>query len=265
MWNRALHITGWVAGVVSLFVLLGAAVSSSNHAYLREVDVSIDFGDEAFFITKEQVEEVVNDLGYTADSAQMAEIDPGRIEHILENNAFIQDAEVYKELNGVLHVDVDVRQPVLRIYNRQGQSIYLDDQGVFMPLSRNYTARTPIANGLISIDMRSLAGVSLHELAAQSDHPDLKQLSDLFVIVKACRADQFWKAQFNQYYVNSDREIEMIPRVGDHNVLVGNADNIDQKLNKLHMFYEKGLNKTGWNEYKVINLKYANQVVCTKS
>lgn len=265
MWNRALHITGWVVGVVGLFVLLGAAVSSSNHAYLRDIAVDIDFGDEAFFITNDQVTEVVTDLGYMIDSAHMADIDPGRIEHILENNAFISDAEVYKELNGVLHVDVDVRQPVLRVYNLKGESIYLDEDGVFMPLNRNYTARTPIANGYITIDMQTLAGVSLVELAEQSEHPDVAHLQSLYDIVKACRANSFWKAQFNQYYVNADREIEMIPRVGDHNVLVGSANNIGRKLNKLRMFYEKGLNKTGWNEYKVINLKYANQVVCTKS
>ena len=47
--------------------------------------------------------------------------------------------------------------------------------------------------------------------------------------------------------------------------MIGDAEDLDKKLYKLRLFYAEGLNKTGWNEYKVINLKYANQVVCTKS
>ena len=39
----------------------------------------------------------------------------------------------------------------------------------------------------------------------------------------------------------------------------------EEKFEKLKMFYTEGLNKTdGWNKYSTINIKYKNQVVCTK-
>jgi cell division protein FtsQ len=265
MWNRIAHISGWTIGIACLFVLLGASVSSAKRAQLTQVKVKIDFGEGNFFIQEKEIAEVVSDLGYWADSTAMIDIDPGRIELALENNAFILDAEVYEELNGVLHVDVDVRQPIIRIYNIKGESVYLDEQGRFMPLSPSYAARTPIANGLVTVNLKSFIGHKLSKLADSLNHPDMVVLQSLYEIVSTCRKDKFWKAQFNQYYVNSDHEIQMIPRVGDHIVLVGNAQDIDKKLNKLKLFYDRGLNKTGWNEYKTINLKYANQVVCTKS
>ena len=71
-------------------------------------------------------------------------------------------------------------------------------------------------------------------------------------------------AQIEQLYVNKEFEIELIPRVGNHRIVVGDATDIKTKLDKLKVFYDKGLNKTGWNEYSVINLKFANQVVCKK-
>jgi cell division protein FtsQ len=38
-----------------------------------------------------------------------------------------------------------------------------------------------------------------------------------------------------------------------------------EKFEKLHTFYLQGLNTTGsWNKYSVINLKFKNQIVCTK-
>ncbi|MEZ4720625.1 MAG: hypothetical protein R2813_01965 [Flavobacteriales bacterium] len=265
MWNKILHISGWVIGITCLFVLLGASINSSEHAHLKQVKVKIDFGEGNFFIDEKQITEVVSDLGYMPDTTAMIDIDPGRIEHVLENNPFIQDAEVYEELNGALHVDVEVRQPILRLYNLSGQSVYLDEYGKFMPLSSRYAARTPITNGLVTIDLKSLVGQDINQLGDSLQHRDIPVIKDLYDIVSYCRKDKFWKAQFNQFYVNSNHEIEIIPRVGDHIVLVGNAQNIDKKLNKLKLFYDKGLNKTGWNEYKTINLKYANQVVCAKS
>ena len=240
-------------------------MSASNRAVLSDVKVQIDFGEGNFFIDKDEVTEVVNDLGYLKDSTLMVNVDPRRIEHVLENNAFIQSAEVYEQLNGVLHADVKVRQPILRIYTQTGQSVYLDDEGKFMPLSHQYAARTPITNGYVSVNLRSLIGRNILEIADSLEHPDIAVIRELYLIVNKCREDEFWKAQFNQFYVNANHEIEIIPRVGDHIVLVGDAKNIDKKLNKLRLFYNKGLNKTGWNEYKTINLKYANQVVCSKS
>ena len=47
-------------------------------------------------------------------------------------------------------------------------------------------------------------------------------------------------------------------------IVIGEVYNLESKFNKLMLFYEEGLSKTGWNEYKTINLKYKDQVVCTK-
>lgn len=265
MWNRVLHIGAWAVGIICLFVLLGASVATSKRASLSDVSVKIDFREGNFFIDEDEVKEVVTDLGYQKDSTLMLNIDPTKIEHVLKNNAFIHDAQVYEELNGVLNIEVVVRQPVLRLYNLHGESAYIDDQGQFMPLSRVFTSRTPIVNGNLSIGFKDLIGEDIRQLVDSIEHKDLFVIHDLFTIVMKCREDEFWKAQFNQFYVNSSAEIEMIPRVGDHIVIVGNAHDIDKKLNKLALFYSKGLDKTGWNEYKTINLKYANQVVCTKS
>jgi cell division protein FtsQ len=89
-------------------------------------------------------------------------------------------------------------------------------------------------------------------------------IDDIFTMAEFIRKDELWKAQIEQLYVNKDFEIELIPRVGNHRIVVGDATNIKAKLNKLKIFYSKGLSKTGWNEYSVINLKFANQVVCKK-
>jgi cell division protein FtsQ len=265
MWSRILNIAGWSVGLVGMFVLLVAAVSTSHNAALNNVVVTIDDAGGNFFVSADEVVETISDLGYNANGTKMEKVDPRKIEVILENNAFIEAAEVYKQHNGALHVDVKMREPILRIYSRNGQSIYIDNFGVFMPLSSQYTARTPIANGYISLNVTDLVGMSVADLESKIDHPQIKLMKDLFLVASTCAKSDFWKSQFNQFYVNAQGELELIPRVGDHQVILGDPSNIDKKLNKLKLFYEKGLNKTGWNEYKIINLKFTNQVVCTNS
>jgi cell division protein FtsQ len=65
-------------------------------------------------------------------------------------------------------------------------------------------------------------------------------------------------------YVNTDSEIELIPRVGDHTILIGNTNNLEEKMQNLFVFYTQAMKKAGWNEYEMINLKYRGQVVCSK-
>ena len=64
--------------------------------------------------------------------------------------------------------------------------------------------------------------------------------------------------------MNANGDMELVPRVGDHTILIGDDQQIHEKFEKLFLFYMEGLNKAGWNKYKVINLKYKDQVVCTK-
>jgi cell division protein FtsQ len=77
--------------------------------------------------------------------------------------------------------------------------------------------------------------------------------------------NEFWNATVQQLYVNANGEIEFIPRIGNHTVILGDDQLLESKFNKLLLFYQEGMNKKGgWNQYSTINLKFKNQVVCTK-
>ncbi|HEY9561379.1 MAG TPA: cell division protein FtsQ, partial [Anseongella sp.] len=78
------------------------------------------------------------------------------------------------------------------------------------------------------------------------------------------REDKFWNAQIGQVYVNSGQEIELIPRIGDHRILIGNVRDLPAKMEKLLIFYQRAMPRVGWDTYKVINLKYGNQIVASR-
>ena len=58
---------------------------------------------------------------------------------------------------------------------------------------------------------------------------------------------------------------ELVPRVGEHTILLGRPTNVEDKLGRMKEFYTEGLNKVGWNKYSQISLKYNNQIICKKN
>ena len=68
-----------------------------------------------------------------------------------------------------------------------------------------------------------------------------------------------------QLYVNEYHDIELVPRVGDQRIILGNADSLERKFEKLLLFYRKIVPKTGINAYESVNLKFAGQIICERS
>ena len=122
-------------------------------------------------------------------------------------------------------------------------SYYVDNLGTTMPISRRYAAHVPIVSGYVE-----------KELA----------VTDLYKFALFLQENEFWNDQIEQIYVYPDNDIELIPRVGNHRIMLGTLDEFEEKLANLKLFYEQAIPKVGWEKYSMINLKYKNQIVCTK-
>ena len=67
-----------------------------------------------------------------------------------------------------------------------------------------------------------------------------------------------------QIYVNQYEEFTLIPKVGRQKIIFGKYEDVEDKFNRLELFYAEGMSREGWQKYKTINLKYRRQVVCEK-
>ena len=89
-------------------------------------------------------------------------------------------------------------------------------------------------------------------------------VTDLYKFALFLQGNEFWNDQIEQIYVYPDNEVELIPRVGSHRIMLGPLEGFEEKLANLRLFYEQAIPKMGWEKYSMINLKYKNQIVCTK-
>ncbi len=88
----------------------------------------------------------------------------------------------------------------------------------------------------------------------------------LLTFVSDVENDSFWRSEVVQiaaYTASSGAlEIELTPRSGRYTVLFGRIEESDEKFDKLLRFYRSGLSAIGWSEYKIIDIRYKDQVVC---
>ncbi|MDN3549837.1 cell division protein FtsQ/DivIB [Mucilaginibacter aquaedulcis] len=252
MWRRLLIVSAWVFGLGSLIALMSFIEIKKASVICKAVKVNIP-GNQ-YFIDKEEVDQILQTSSHTLIGRKLENIYIQDLENKLRANPFIEFAKVYTEMDGILRVEVSQRQPILRIMNHYDMDFYVDQHGLKIPLSTNFTARVLVANGFIE------------ELFANKvDSLHTKLAKDLYLTADFIRKDSLWDAQVAQIYVNKDREIELIPRVGNQRILIGDADSLQVKFKNLLAFYKKVLPQAGWDKYSMISVKYSGQVVGIKN
>ncbi|MEQ1677980.1 MAG: hypothetical protein ABL876_14830, partial [Chitinophagaceae bacterium] len=203
------------------------------------------------FIDQKDVEQLLmkatdgNIKGQPVSSFKLQEL-----EQMLEHNTWIDGAELYFDNRDVLHVTVEVKDPVARIFTTTGNSFYIDSLGRKIPLSDKLSARVPVFTGFPEKKKMNAADSTL-----------LNNVRSIAILVNN---DAFWMSQVAQIDITPERNFEMVPLVGNHLVRLGNGENMRQKFNRLFVFYQQVLSKTGFDKYKVIDVQYKGQVVASR-
>ncbi|HON51759.1 MAG TPA: hypothetical protein P5243_01635 [Bacteroidales bacterium] len=179
------------------------------------------------------------------------------IEDAISNNPSVLACECFVTIDGILHIKIQQRIPVVRIVGLH-DNYYIDEHGRLMPLSQNYTARTLVASGNIPEGFRKSNNVLLQ---TQKDSSSLK---DIFLITMAIRKNQFLNSLIEQIYVHNKSQYILISKIGPAIIEFGAIDEYEKKLQNLQAFYMSQKVRENWHLYEKISVKYSNQIVCTK-
>lgn len=229
--------------IIGLILLVGGLFAFSNHRNndRKVADSNIIFlGENKLFITEGTVSKLLiqNQQPVTEQSKEI--IDLNELEIALNSNSLIKEAEVFMSVNGELSVEIEQKRPIARVSNNA--SYYIDDEGSYMPLSSNYAARVPLVTGNI----------------------EKNNLRTVFQFAKTVDEDEFLKKHIIEIRQNDDKTIDFKIRKSDFLVHLGTLNNLEKKINNFKAFYQKGLKDKILDNYKVVNLKFDKQVICTK-
>lgn len=250
MMKQVAKILTWL-GLAAWFVVMLAFVSDeSEEVICKRIEVVLQDTVNNRFVTPGEVRSLVESSGMEIRGYPLAQINTRDLEYLLEENPYVRNAEVSKDVSGRLEVKIEQREALVRILPEGSRGYYLDKEGEILPLSAHFTPLILLVSGNLPVSGK--------------DVPSKQRLSEIHKFCTYLSEHRFWNDQVVQIYVNSLGEYELIPRVGAHQILMGSMDQWEKKLRNLELLYEQGLSQYGWNSYQTINLKYTNQVICTK-
>jgi len=248
--------------IISLSVIVtlwGFAIKDYNNRNVKDVIISINYNGKDKLISENDIMNSVDDI---VSNKTIAQIDPAQIELRCVNTHWVKTADVSMSLDGIISINIEQRNPLLRIWKNESESMYLDYQG-FFPLKEGYPVRVINVNGSLplnnSISFNRLKdSTALKEVLSSNIFYKLLNLSDYIY------KDEFLNALIEQIYVNTDGSISMEPKIFNHSIYYGNFEEQHTKFSKLKALYLHLFAKNEINKYSVVNLSYKGQVVCQK-
>ncbi len=264
MKKRALLILVWTSLVMILLLALSVALKVHQQRPCSGIEISINRQDGDDFVTVENLRAWLGVINNAKEGVPLESINIHELEQQIARNPYVQKAAVYTDLKGTIHIDVVQRIPVVRVQNSLKVQWYISDDGHMMPVNPGKPANVLMACGNIPDYYIPEMCLMLPEIKSHQDSLLVRSpLYQIWQVARTIHEDPFLRAQIEQIYRNADGDIELIPMVGKHLIIFGEAGEVRQKFNKLKLFYQHSLIHEGWDKYDTLNLKFENQVVCT--
>lgn len=245
--RKLLFVLLWLGIGTGMIFLLVAGISQRNKERLRSYTIEVKGGPQGSFLTLEDVEDLLQQHTAGVRGELVAGFNLRTVASKIQEHPFIRSAQLYFDNQDVLHVSVQEKIPMARLFTQSGTSFYLDELGASMPLGKTKSLKLPVFTGLPD--------------SIGQTKKDSLLLSQLTMAAKIIVMDSFWSSQIAQMDLTPEGDWEMIPSVGDHIVKLGSLDNIQAKLRRVWIFYEQVVAKVGWSRYRLIDVRFEGQVV----
>lgn len=246
----------WLLLISTIGAVTFFAVRRKANADVKSVDIDIIgvLGDQQMISEKEVKLILMEAAGKPLSKANIRTLNLRKLEQKLDRDKRIERAEIYFDAKDILHIVIHQKVPVMRVAVDNGKDYYLDVNGKKVDHTVGSAIRVPIVTGITEEFTPEIF---------TSEKPS--KLRDIYTILKKVQKDPFLAALVEQVHVNQDSigDIIIVPKVGREQLVIGDARNLDEKFEKLKIFYRDGLPRLGWNRYKTLNLKYNDQIAGT--
>ena len=235
-----LNIVALTVFVVGTGLLLHFSGKYNHSIACNKIEMSISENHK--FISEETCTNNLKRAYGVIIGERLEDLDLFRIESILELNLAIENCEAWVAKDGVLHIEIQQREPVMKVMDKKANAYYVDREGIIFPVSEDYEADVPVI------------------LCDTAKGMNQEWLTEAIALVYELSNSEKWKSRINSYSV--DENNDLLLHSDKEKIIFGDLKNKERKLAYLDKYYSKirPLDK----EYKVVNLKYKGQIICRK-
>ena len=223
--KRFLLAAAGVGLCTALVVLLSAASRQQKDHRCSRVLIDVQGADDHLYIDRNDVlRRLATAAGAPLINKPVTEINLSKLEGALREHKWVEKAELFFDGNDALHVRLRQRVPVARVFTTAGTSFYIDSGAARMPLMPGTLLRIPTVTGF----------TAAKRLMAE----DSAVLKDVIHIIQYTTAHPFWSAQIGGLHIRGRGDYEASPVVGNHAILLGSAQGLEKKLQRLFLFFK---------------------------
>lgn len=240
--------------IVTALLILGAIIAFTEgrqeELVVGDVRVRIENLSGNHFLDEQDILKLMDFDQVAMKGARFSEVNMREVERKISRQPYVKDAQLYSDMKGNIIVRASLRRPIARIVRSDGPDGYIAEDGTIMPVSEKFTSRVLL-----------IGGSYVPTLLKQKSLGQSEEGQMLMHVIGTIREDEFWSAQIAQLNIDSKMRITMLPQVGSERIEFGKPERVEQKFNKLMIFYKEVLPRMGWNKYSRVNLEYAGQIV----
>ncbi|MDD6253508.1 MAG: cell division protein FtsQ/DivIB [Candidatus Cryptobacteroides sp.] len=256
----------WKYAAAGAVLLLAAALlifldirSAEASAEWTCKGVKVEFADQGSlnFVTEADVKNYITKDCGPWKGKTLEEIDLAGIEACLNGKSAILSSEAYVTTDGILHLMVSQREPVIRFVTPSG-GWYADREGFVFPLQKNYTSRVMIVDGNVPLKL-PYNYKGLPKTAAER-----RWVSDILAMVDYISSSRQWRDFVGQIHIDASGKIVLVPRTGDVKFIFGRPEEFGRKFGKIEDYYKYIVPAKGEKYYSTVNVSFGGQIVCRK-
>ena len=231
---------GLLLVLLSMFLLFRFANARNSQQPIQNIEVKF-IGNENHFLTQEMVNNLLKQNLPSPSVIEREALNLKDYERNLDINKWIAHSEVYVDISGKLHAEVEQKNALARVIGN-GMSYYISTEGDTMPLSANFSPRVPLVTGILNENKRQ----------------------DFIELLRKITQDEFLKEMITGIQINADQTLNMTSRAHQAKIEFGQMKEMDRKLTNYKVFMHYAENDSIMQKYKNINLRFTEQVICTK-
>ena len=262
--KKVFLIIFWVLFAVGLILIVFFANTENNNDVAKKPDISIHVEGENTFLTESELLDRLIYKRLYQKNMKVNLVNIKKIEAAIIKMEEVKKVRVYKNIGESWNIDVELRNPIARIFTLSQKAYYLDDEGFTMGRSSLHTAHVLVFSGFITEIMEK---ASVKEIINNDSLKSIRKLDDIYRISNYVCKDSLMNALIGQVYLEKNGDFILIPLVGKQTILFGSANSdevVADKFNRLKVFYKEGMPHEGWEKYNTIIVKYEGQIVCRK-
>ena len=258
--KKFFQILIWTLLVMALVAAMAFVEMRHKETICRGFDLVITDQNPDPLIEASAIRAKVITITDTLIGKTLEEIDLHEINNILEEIPYILKSDIKSDISGYLNIEVSLRSAVIRIVNNSGFSYYIDSEGWLLPVNPGHPSRVIIASGAIKDGITAFTDQKKH-ITTLPVGSIIRSLYEMSIIIER---SAFLKRLITQIWIDRSGELELIPILGEYTIKFGGFDEMETKFEKLETFYREGAGKTGWIDYRSVDLRYKNQIICSK-